>query len=161
MASPSRGVAIAKRVLALANERGLVDAQDSSGARWTGTGFVLLRDVGIFDQVPAPKGRTATPPAAPVPEHVDRLTAPRANVSLVPVAVWQRVVPALGERPKSMAGTLPDGQQITLQTAVYEALVWVAGPGGGLFAEIDRGHVFARDSTDRIVGVGAVVRGHG
>jgi hypothetical protein len=159
--SPDRGVAIANRVLRIAAGK-RVDAQDSKGVRWSGTAIALLRDVGIFDQAPAPKGQAAATPVVFSPEQIDGMTLPAANGRLTAVAVWQRVVPAtVRERLTLITGALPGGQRITLQTPIYAALAWAAGPDGELVVDAQRDRVFARSAAGQIVGVGAVTRGRG
>jgi hypothetical protein len=153
-----RGVAIAKRVLKLATSRGFVDARDSGGAHWTGIAFLMLRNTDIFDQLPAPTGKAAAEPLVFTPAKTDRTTTPLADAALQPVATWQLIAPSFGKRPSLIVGALPDGQQVTLQVPVHEALVWAARPGGALLAEMVRGFVFAHDVTGLIVGVGAVTR---
>jgi hypothetical protein len=160
-ASPSRGVAIARAVLRIAAGN-RVDAQDSKGVRWSGTAIVLLRDVGIFDQAPAPKGQAAATPVVFSPEQIDDMTVPAANRRLTTVAVWQRVVPAtFRERQSLITGTLPGGHAITLQVPIHAALAWAAGPDGELVVDAQRDRVFARSAAGQIVGVGAVMRGRG
>jgi N6-adenosine-specific RNA methylase IME4 len=154
-----RGAAIARRVFRSAGYHG-IDARDTGGARWSGTGHVLLRNTAIFDHLTPPKGKAAAAPAAPAPESIDRITTPRANAALTPVTVWQPVTPPDGKPPSLITGASPGGQAITLQVPIHAALAWAAGAGGALLAAAD-GLVFARNAAGQIVGVGAVMRGCG
>jgi hypothetical protein len=149
--TPARGLAIAKQVLQIA-KGGRVDMRDSAGLRWSGTAIVLLREVDIFDRMPT---GPVTASADFTSERLERAVTPPTNGRLVPVSIWQRVVPAVAaERPTQIVGALSKGELITLQIPVHAALAWAAGPDGELVVDAKSRRVFARDATGRVVGVG-------
>jgi Protein of unknown function (DUF2800) len=151
------GPAIARRVLKISGYRS-VDAQDSTGASWTGSGHVILRvgTADIFAGIAPPAGKTAYPMTNIQPEQIDRLITPDSGADLQPIT-WDAT--ASNGQPAMMVGTLSGGRQLRLQVPIYDALSWAAADGE-LVAEAgkpDRFRVFARDADGRIVGVGTVL----